>query len=270
MNCRDFSATVVDLARSPMMDASVRDEALEHAAGCHSCAARLADERSLSAGFRALAAVESQRVAQRWRETELRAAFRNQLDAGGTAVEVATGGMRSRLSGWALVAAAAIVMLLGGAVVWRLSSSGSPAPPNVVRQKTGDPAQGLSKESQKAGGPLPVEARLEGPMLVSRRGTRQNLPRVRLTGPADTASVAVILGEFQPIASEEQTTDFLPIVESPQMRPLDSGQVIRVDMPRSAMSYFGLPLQVDRPDGRVKADVLVGEDGLARAIRFVR
>jgi hypothetical protein len=79
------------------------------------------------------------------------------------------------------------------------------------------------------------------------------------------------MGEFQPIASEgEQTTDFLPIVESPQMRPLDSGQVIRVDMPRSAMSYFGLPMQVDRPDGRVKADVLVGEDGLARAIRFVR
>jgi hypothetical protein len=41
-------------------------------------------------------------------------------------------------------------------------------------------------------------------------------------------------------------------------------------MPRSALIRLGLPVNVERADTPVKADLLVGEDGLARAIRFVR
>ena len=33
---------------------------------------------------------------------------------------------------------------------------------------------------------------------------------------------------------------------------------------------FGLPMNMDRANERIKADVVVGNDGLARAIRFVR
>jgi hypothetical protein len=51
---------------------------------------------------------------------------------------------------------------------------------------------------------------------------------------------------------------------------MESGKVIRVQMPRSALIAFGLPVNVERADVPVKADLLVGEDGLARAIRFVR
>ena len=36
------------------------------------------------------------------------------------------------------------------------------------------------------------------------------------------------------------------------------------------MANFGLPVNMDRVDQRVKADVLLGADGLARAIRFVQ
>jgi hypothetical protein len=46
--------------------------------------------------------------------------------------------------------------------------------------------------------------------------------------------------------------------------------VIRVQMPRSALIAFGLPVNVESADVPVKADLLVGEDGLACAIRFVR
>jgi hypothetical protein len=35
------------------------------------------------------------------------------------------------------------------------------------------------------------------------------------------------------------------------------------------MRSFGLPVNEDRLDPAVKADVLIGEDGIARAIRFV-
>jgi hypothetical protein len=36
------------------------------------------------------------------------------------------------------------------------------------------------------------------------------------------------------------------------------------------MRSFGLPVSEERALDRVQADVLMGEDGIARAIRFVR
>jgi hypothetical protein len=50
----------------------------------------------------------------------------------------------------------------------------------------------------------------------------------------------------------------------------DGAQVVRVELPRSAMVSLGLPVNMDRYGERVKADVLLGADGLAHAIRFVQ
>jgi hypothetical protein len=41
-------------------------------------------------------------------------------------------------------------------------------------------------------------------------------------------------------------------------------------MPRSALIAFGLPVNVEHADAPVNAELLLGEDGMARAIRFVR
>jgi hypothetical protein len=69
---------------------------------------------------------------------------------------------------------------------------------------------------------------------------------------------------------DEITTDFLPLSYGSNLSPLDDGQVIRLELPRSALQSFGLPVNVERAGERVKADVLLGHDGVARAIRFVR
>jgi hypothetical protein len=42
-----------------------------------------------------------------------------------------------------------------------------------------------------------------------------------------------------------------------------------VELPRSTIASWGVPVNMDRADQRVKADVLVGVDGLPHAIRFV-
>jgi hypothetical protein len=44
-----------------------------------------------------------------------------------------------------------------------------------------------------------------------------------------------------------------------------------MDVPRTALSRFGVISAdgMDRATGTVLADVLVGDDGLARAVRFV-
>lgn len=66
----------------------------------------------------------------------------------------------------------------------------------------------------------------------------------------------------------EIVTNFIPVMVDPD--PFERGRLVRVKLPRSALTAFGLPLNEDRSDERIQADVLVGEDGLARAIRFVK
>lgn len=71
-------------------------------------------------------------------------------------------------------------------------------------------------------------------------------------------------------ADAEITTEFIPLMNGGRLTHGDAGHVMRVELPRSALASFGLPVNADRAEARVKADVLMGEDGIARAIRFVR
>lgn len=67
----------------------------------------------------------------------------------------------------------------------------------------------------------------------------------------------------------EVYTAFHAVPGGDPFAPFDRGQMVRVQLPRTAMSYFGLPVNPARGE-LVKADVVLGEDGMARAIRFVQ
>ena len=69
-------------------------------------------------------------------------------------------------------------------------------------------------------------------------------------------------------------TAFMPLVYS--ALPYTNAHIVRLEVPRAALKHFGLA-PAESPAGAspvsrdtVLADVLVGEDGLARAVRFVR
>jgi hypothetical protein len=71
-------------------------------------------------------------------------------------------------------------------------------------------------------------------------------------------------------ASREVMTSFLPLTYGPV--PMTDGRIIRIEVPRRSLAAFGLLSAEDSSEGpgTVLADVVVGEDGLARAVRFVR
>ena len=70
--------------------------------------------------------------------------------------------------------------------------------------------------------------------------------------------------------TNEIATDFIPLGYMSPASLQDGGQIVRVQLPRSALANFGLPVNMDRYNEKVKADVLFGVDGTARAIRFVQ
>jgi hypothetical protein len=72
------------------------------------------------------------------------------------------------------------------------------------------------------------------------------------------------------VASREVTTGYYPLFYASV--PTRSTHIVRLEVPRAALSSFGLAaldVVVTRPSGTVLADVVIGDDGLARAVRFV-
>jgi hypothetical protein len=70
-------------------------------------------------------------------------------------------------------------------------------------------------------------------------------------------------------ATREEVTEFFPLAYSDV--PAPGGYVVRMQVPRTALTSFGV-IGFGGADDRsptVAADVLVGGDGLARAVRFV-
>jgi hypothetical protein len=68
----------------------------------------------------------------------------------------------------------------------------------------------------------------------------------------------------------ELQTDFLPVAQGDDWTPLDGANLMRVELPKSALGAFGLPVEPGLEPERVRADVVLSDDGLLRAIRFVR
>lgn len=71
-------------------------------------------------------------------------------------------------------------------------------------------------------------------------------------------------------AAAEVATEFIPLVYGDTLGGEETHQVVRVRLSRAALASFGVPVNEEQTGGRVQADVVLGGDGMARAIRFVR
>lgn len=69
------------------------------------------------------------------------------------------------------------------------------------------------------------------------------------------------------VPAREVVTPFVPLMESPPA--FERGELVRVMVPAETMREAGFPVTNAQLAGQVEADVLIGQEGLARAIRFV-
>jgi len=76
--------------------------------------------------------------------------------------------------------------------------------------------------------------------------------------------------EARPATAPAVEAEFIPLVPDLAWGPGEGTQIMRVSMPRAALQSFGLPVDEDRAFEMVRADIVVGHDMVARAIRLVR
>jgi hypothetical protein len=73
-----------------------------------------------------------------------------------------------------------------------------------------------------------------------------------------------------PQSAMEVATGFFPLRYGTDPRLLGNGALVRVRLPRAVLDSFGIPVEAERRMERIQADVLLGGDGQAHAIRFVQ
>jgi len=88
-----------------------------------------------------------------------------------------------------------------------------------------------------------------------------------MTEPADDKPRSSAPRAPRPARLREIATGFYPLLDV--QPPFERGELIRVMVPAGTMRTVGLPVSEDHLEDLVQADVLVGQEGLARAIRFV-
>jgi len=147
---------------------------------------------------------------------------------------------RSRSRAWRPLAAAAVIVLSAGAV-WSIASrrdanvpAPAPVPSSVVRlaPAAADSAVAMNSvtTTSKAAAHRPTPARV-------------------------TRAQTVAVSPFVPWPGAETLPAF------------ESGRLMRLDLPESVALSLGLTPRAPR-SGVVRADLLVGQDGLARAVRI--
>ncbi len=261
MNCQDFEASINDLARDQIMDSARRAGALAHSEGCRECAARLADERMLSAGLSRLAASASNEQAPVKVEAALLAHFRERK-------QIPVAPIKPRgWQRWAIAAAAAVLILI--ALVALRANQSAPEPEQKATNETQPalPAVQPQPEQKK-----PEQKNSEPKKSVMPRDRKRELQNHYADGRSRRAApnAEENKGKDGAASDYEIATDFISLTPHGSFAQWEGGQVVRVELPRSAMASFGLPVNLERAGERIKADVVVGNDGMARAIRFVR
>lgn len=260
MSCQEFVPVLVEIARGRLLDAVARQRALAHTETCAACAAGLAEERTLQASLRGLAAEVAAEEPPARLEESLRAAFRQQTVAPLRGTTAAAPGAPLR-RGWWLALAAMLLLTVGWlSARWLYAAQVSvqrlvqdvpavitPPPPLLVMEP---------RTSVKIEDAPPVSAPPRG-NAQSNKGRRPHRAATVARAPQPTALPA------------EYVTEFFPVTRGGELIPLEGGQILRVQMPRSNLIPWGIPVNQERATETVKADVLVSHDGLARAIRLV-
>jgi hypothetical protein len=263
MNCQRFESIVNDLAREQIIEAFVRDLALAHCEECQSCALKLEDQRALTVGLRGLAAAMESMEAPARVEERLLAALANRTLA--LPRRLTTRPWRYWIS-----AAAAVLLIVFGTAARRWYVAPHPdeaAKISEIVQAVVIPEAPRSVLPQPSGAPSAKQKRL----LVSPKKSQTTNVEGGQPRPLDRdGSVAPVTTTVEAnYGSGEMATGFLPVGSGSTLNLQDGGQIVRVELPRRALANFGLPVNMNRANERVKADVLLSSDGLAQAIRFV-
>jgi len=260
MNCQDFNEIINELAEDKPMQVATREAAVSHVALCADCASKLAKARNISASLRLAAGAEIEQAPIQIKQNLL-AAFAELRDTATVPATVVNIASRRKLYWWttgALAAAAAV--LLFAVVLPGLRKS--PAPVAQQLPSATVPTSGNSLPTSIAVQPLAS--------LASDTRPRPAKAGVNKLYVARTIKKERASQRYQSETIAQSSGQYLPLTYMSRASAMDGGTVVRVDLSRSALASLGFPLSFEGTGDSIRAEVVIGDDGVARAIRLVQ
>jgi hypothetical protein len=245
MNCEALAEIILDLARGAAMPEAARRSVRRHMETCPSCTAEHARQRDLTTALQALAVEAQEWQAPAAMEQRLLASF---AERQGNHVPVAA---RVATSRWRYALATAALLTLA---VWGIREAGEPG------DRRTDELPGNGRAPEATAGMAPVAHPRTSPAVservdqASRTGAPRSTPRA---------------GKARPRVGQATPVEFLRIPSAIGLPELESGTVLRMELPLASLPEYGLDIAPDALRTSVEADVLVGQDGQPRAIRLV-
>ena len=244
MTCSAAREAILDFARDVSMPEDVRLAVQQHLGGCANCAVEFERQRDLTAALGALATEARTWQASPAIEGRLQEAFVARIPVA-PVPQVES----KRTDRWISALAGAAVIALAVWLGSRPSTSVSPddraspsassvtvptvSTPSAMEGKT--PASSMAQSTVTAERPLSVRA-----------GAGRRAP-----------------------PKQVRSFEFMTLPGAAGLPDLESGSVVRIALPVAALPEYGLDIVLGGSKTTVNADVLVGQDGLARAIRLV-
>lgn len=255
MNCRTLEPYIVDRARGVPIKLAHEAELARHLVDCPQCAATLERERVMSAVLQRLAENTPGPPPNPAAERDLMARFdaaqdraRGQILGARSAPQPTT---PWALRTWSRVAAAVVIGVLLTGLVTR----------TVLRRDPAAPATSTASSAPPVVAPLPpVVPPAAAPSVAA---------------AADVPVVTRASGSRPLLRDARQEGELLPVMEfvfwpgAAAWPPFESGELVQIDLPVSMLPTLGLPPPSADVE-MVRADVIVGQDGFARAVRLVQ
>ncbi len=135
----------------------------------------------------------------------------------------------------------------------------------------------LTNHLRRLASTLPSEARgsVEQNLLTAFRARHPRRTPLLYIAAAALVCIAALAGLMfhKPAAVAGRIYNapgFVALPYSESGVPMESAVVIRVQMRSSELTSLGVPMPAVPPGDKFKADLLVGQDGVPRAVRLVR
>jgi plasmid stabilization system protein ParE len=235
MECQECDSVIHDFMRAEVANEEERTRAFDHIVHCARCEARFLSVRALERALRTLAETTDAERSAAQLEPVLRTVFQQQKRV-----------RQSPVASWLAIGIAAALLLSVGVVSRQrifaperrstiLATAHSVQSENVSNAQIPEPAAKLAQETRKHG------------------KSRPRVPAQRREG-------------------EEFVTGFYALPYAENSDHIMSGEVVRVQLRGSALPGIGFPMALngDTAAEQITADLIVGENGLPLAIRFVR
>lgn len=243
MKCDSLRDAIVERARGGITGPGTAAAIESHLDHCASCAALMTRERQLSEGLRALAASTAAELPSAALGRRLRDVFAERHSIPRPA------GMRGAAR-WMPIAAAVALVTAAAAMWWGVRSE---------RAADNRPQPQVAA----AGKPDPVPAPdVSVPPVVGARQMSRADIAVRRPRGARQRNVRA--------APVVRATGFVSIPGADGLPDFESGEIVRVEIPLTSLPTYGIEILPDARGTPVAADLLVGQDGQARAIRLVQ